>query len=181
MRQNNRIPDLDRMDRAILGHLQTQGRMSNAELAARVHLSESACLRRVRALEEGGVISAYTAVIDPAACGRPESVFVQVTLEKQTEPYLRAFEEALADCPQVMECYLMSGDSDYLLRVVVAGAADYEALHNKILTRLPGVARVHSSFTLRTVMKRINLPLETVAPGTHVPETNPQNPPRRGD
>lgn len=164
MRQIPRTLVMDRLDHAILGHLQTRGRMPNSELAALVHLSESACLRRVRALEDAGVITAYTAVLDPAACGRPESVFVQVTLEKQTEPYLRAFEEAVADCPQVMECYLMSGDSDYLLRVVVAGAADYETLHNKILTRLPGVARVHSSFTLRTVMKRINLPLEAMAP-----------------
>ncbi|MEE3623839.1 Lrp/AsnC family transcriptional regulator [Nitrospirillum sp. BR 11752] len=162
MRQGLRTTVLDRIDRAILTRLQEHGRIPNSELAAHVHLSESACLRRVKAMEEAGIISGYTAILDPASCGRPESVFVQVTLEKQTEPYLRAFEEALATCPQVMECYLMSGDSDYLLRVVVAGAADYEALHNRILTRLPGVARVHSSFTLRTVMKRTALPLADV-------------------
>ncbi|HYE48706.1 MAG TPA: Lrp/AsnC family transcriptional regulator [Azospirillaceae bacterium] len=159
MRRTLRNIKLDRVDRAILTILQEAGRIPNSELAERVHLSESACLRRVRALEEAGVISGYAAIVDQAASGRAESVFVRVTLEKQTEQILSDFEAAVREVDQIMECWLMSGDADYLLRVIVAGASDYEMLHNKILTRLPGVARVHSSFALRTVMKRAHVPI----------------------
>ena len=159
MRRSLRNLRLDRIDRAILTILQEAGRIPNSDLAERVHLSESACLRRVRALEEAGVISGYTAIVEQAASGRAESVFVRVTLEKQTEQILSDFEEAVRGVEQVMECWLMSGEADYLLRVIVSGAGDYEMLHNKVLTRLPGVARVHSSFALRTVMKRSHVPI----------------------
>jgi Lrp/AsnC family leucine-responsive transcriptional regulator len=152
----------DPIDRAILAALQEDGRLSNVELAERVGLSQSACLRRVRQLEERGVIEDYVAVISQSAAGRPQNVFVQITLEKQQNRDLEAFEKAVVAHPQVLECYLMSGDSDYLLRVIVADASDYERLHNEVLTRLPGVQRLRSSFALRTVMKRTAIPLDRV-------------------
>lgn len=149
----------DRTDRAILHELQTDGRLSNVNLAGRVNLSESACLRRVRRLEESGVILRYAALVDQARAGRPENVFVEITLDQQQQRNLRDFEAAVRRVPEVMECYLMAGDADYILRVVVADAADYERIHSEQLTRLPGVARVRSSFALRTVTKKTEIPL----------------------
>ena len=150
---------LDRYDRSILQILQTEGRISNSALAERVNLSESACLRRMRALEESGLIEGYIALINQHKAGCPVNVFVNITLERQDETDLRKFEEAVRKIPEVMECYLMTGDYDYVLRVVVADTADFERLHSRFLTRLPGVARVHSSFALRTVQKSREPPI----------------------
>jgi DNA-binding Lrp family transcriptional regulator len=150
---------LDDQDRSILDVLQQDGRISNVALASRVHLSESACLRRVRALEKGGLIERYTALIDQRRAGLPDNVFVSITLQRQDQADLQAFEEAVRRVPEVMECYLMTGEFDYLLRVVVSDAADFERIHSGSLTRLPGVARVQSSFALRTVRKASVLPL----------------------
>lgn len=151
---------LDRFDRAILHALQLDGRVANSTLAQQVNLSESACLRRVRALEESRLIESYTAVINQLKAGCPVNVFVNITLDRQDENDLRKFEETVRKIPEVMECYLMTGDYDYLIRVVVADTADFERLHSKHLTRLPGVARVHSSFALRTVQKSRELPIK---------------------
>jgi len=147
-------------DRAILEALQENGRVSNARLAEQVSLSESACLRRVRALESSGLIEGYTALINQGRAGFPVNVFVNITLEHQDQADLKAFEKAVQRVPQVMECYLMTGEFDYLLRVVVSDAADFERIHSQQLTRLPGVSRVHSSFALRTVRKTSQLPIE---------------------
>src|SRR5690606_27232890 len=137
---------LDRTDRVILQQLQRDGRLSNVELARRVSLSESACLRRVKRLEEAGVIERYAAVLKQSAVGLPDSVFVDVSLSREQQEDLAAFEEAVRKIPEVMEAWLMSGEYDYLLRVVVADTADYERVHRESITRLPGVARVRSSF-----------------------------------
>ena len=150
---------LDRTDRAILHELQMDGRVSNVRLAERVNLSESACLRRVKLLEEAGVIGGYAMLISQAAVGLPGNVFVEIALNRQRREDQDAFEAALVRVPEVMECYLMSGEYDYLLRVVVADAADYERIHHEQLTSLPGVARVRSSFALRAVTKRTELPI----------------------
>lgn len=154
---------LDRYDRSILQVLQIEGRISNSALAERVSLSESACLRRVRTLEDSGLIEGYTALISQQKAGCPVNVFVNITLDRQDEIDLRRFEEAIRKIPEVMECYLMTGDYDYLVRVVVADTADFERLHSKHLTRLPGVARVHSSFALRTVQKSRELPIRAAS------------------
>ena len=151
--------NIDRIDRAILHELQLDGRLSNVVLASRVNLSESACLRRVRNLEEIGVISGYAMMVDQPKAGYPSTVFVQISLERQQREDLEKFERAVAKVPEVMECYLMTGDADFLLRVVAADAADFERLHSNHLTRLPGVTRVHSSFSLRTVVKKTELPI----------------------
>jgi DNA-binding Lrp family transcriptional regulator len=150
---------LDRYDRAILGALQQDGRISNVQLAARVNLSESACLRRVRVLEQGGLIERYVALLNQKKAGVGGTVFVHIALRREEQSELAAFEEAVKDIPEIMECYLMTGEFDYLLRVVVSDMADFERLHNEALTRLPGVARVNSSVAIRTVTKTTELPL----------------------
>ena len=150
---------LDRSDHTILSVLQSDGRISNVDLADRAKLSESACLRRVRALEASGLIKGYVAQVDQAKAGLPVNVFVNITLVHQDLTELKAFEEAVQEIPEVMECYLMSGEHDYVLRIVVADVNDYERIHQKYLTRLPGVARVNSSFALRTVRKTNQLPI----------------------
>jgi Lrp/AsnC family leucine-responsive transcriptional regulator len=151
--------NLDRYDRRILEALQRDGRISNVQLAAAVNLSESACLRRVRALEETGMIERYAALLSQRKAGLPGNVFVSIGLQREEQSELAAFEEAVRNIPEVMECYLMTGEFDYLLRVVVADMADFERLHKEALTRLPGVARVNSSVAIRTVQKRTELPL----------------------
>jgi Lrp/AsnC family leucine-responsive transcriptional regulator len=157
----------DRIDRAILSALQRDGRKSNVLLAADVHLSESACLRRVRQLEEAGVIARYVTLVDQGRVGYPTDVFVQISLNRQQGEDLARFEAAVKEVPEIMECYLMTGEADYLLRVIAADAADFERLHTHHLTRLPGVARVHSSFALRKVVKKTEIPVrEGVAPTT---------------
>lgn len=151
--------ELDAIDRKMLRVLQQEGRITNADLARQVALSESACLRRLRALENAGVIGRYAAMINERAVGLPISVFVTVTLASQSEAALTAFEAAVAAVPEVMECYLMTGGSDYLLRLVVRDVDDLERLHAKALTRLPGVNRVSSSVAMRAVVKRGALPV----------------------
>ena len=159
MMQNSLLDTVDQIDRAILEQLQKNGRLSNVQLAESVGLSESACLRRVRLLEQSGIIDRYVMLISPAAIGKPGNVFVRVTLEGQQKEKLQQFEEAIGRVPEVMECYLMSGDIDYLLRVIVKDNADYMRVHDK-LTGLPGVLRVQSSFALRTVRKTTELALD---------------------
>ena len=149
----------DRFDRAILAELQRDGRISNVQLAGKVNLSESACLRRVRALEQAGLIQRYVALLDQKKVGLSGTVFVHIALRREEQSELAAFEKAVKSIPQVMECYLMTGEFDYLLRVVVSDMADFERLHNEALTRLPGVARVNSSVAIRTVQKKTELPL----------------------
>lgn len=150
---------LDDTDRRMIRALQADGRMTNADLAKAVNLSESACLRRLRALEAAEVISRYTAIINERAVGLPISVFVTVTLSSQAEAALTAFETAIAAVPEVVECYLMTGGSDYLLRLVVRDVDDLERVHSGELTRIPGVSRVSSSVAMRTVVKRGALPV----------------------
>jgi Lrp/AsnC family leucine-responsive transcriptional regulator len=150
---------MDRFDKLILEALQSDGRISNKQLAQQVHLSESACLRRVRALEEDGMIERYVAMLNQKKAGVPGDVLVHIGLHREEQSELAAFEDAVRNIPEVMECYLMTGEFDYLLRVVVKDMADFERIHKDELTRLPGVARVNSSFAIRTVLKRTALPL----------------------
>lgn len=152
-------PELDRLDRELLNHLQADGRITNTELAQRLGLSQSACLRRVQRLEGAGVIEGYGARLSAAALGKAETVFIEITLSRQTEGALDAFERAVAASPDILECHLMAGDYDYLLRVAVRDSADYERLHRKQLTTLPGVARIRSHFALRQVSRQAGLAL----------------------
>ena len=158
MRDKFRNLQLDKIDLAIIDNLQKDGRISNSDLADKVGLSQSACLRRVKGLETQGVIEGYVAVMDQTAAGLPDNVFVQITVEKQTKELLGEFERLVKDCPQIMECYLMSGDADYLLRVIVSDASDYEKLHMDVLTTLPGVSQIKSNFSLRTATKKNDIP-----------------------
>jgi len=150
---------LDRFDKLILDALQRDGRVSNKQLAQQVNLSESACLRRVRGLEESGMIERYVALVSQSQAGMPGNVLVHIGLHREEQSELAAFEAAVKDIPEVMECYLMTGEFDYLLRVVVTDMADFERIHKDELTRLPGVARVNSSVAIRTVLKKTELPL----------------------
>jgi len=150
---------LDTVDRAILGLLQEDGRMANVDLAEAVHLSPSACLRRVRRLEEDGFIDRYVALVDPAAVGLGTDVFVEITLTGQDERTLEEFERAVSERPEILSCHLMAGDFDYLVHVVVRDVADYEVLHRTHLAQLPGVARMVSSFALRPICDRTVVPL----------------------
>ena len=145
---------LDAVDRAILGLLQEDGRIANVDLAEAVHLSPSACLRRVRRLEESGRIDRYVALVDPAAVGLGSDVFVEITLTGQDEATLEGFEVAVSERPEIMSCHLMAGQFDYLVHVVVRDVADYEVLHRTHLAQLPGVARMVSSFALRPICNR---------------------------
>ncbi len=127
--------------------------MTNAALAEAVGLSPSACLRRLRLLERSGVIRGYTVVVEEPQPRDLVVVFVQITLERQTDDHLRRFEDAVRKCPEVRECYLMTGSSDYQLRVEARDAADYERIHKEALSRMPGVARIQSSFAIRAVIR----------------------------
>lgn len=151
---------LDKIDHSIVSALQEDGRISNVQLAEKIGLSPSACLRRVQILEDRGIITGYAAMIDAAALGRSTHIIVAITLERQSEDYLSQFEQAVADCPDVMECYLMAGDADYVLRLQARDAADYERIHKEHLSRLPGVARIQSSFALRQVVRRNGIQLD---------------------
>ena len=150
---------IDEIDRNILQTLQQDARISNVRLARKVGLSPSPCLRRVRELESRGVIRGHVTLLDPAAIGLGVSVFIQVTLEKQVEKELELFEQAVLERPEVMECYLMTGDADYLLRVVVRDVPSFERFLLDHLTRIPGVAGIKSSFALKQVKYRTALPL----------------------
>ena len=159
------MPDLqlDSIDWTILGLLQADARMSNVELAKAVGLSPSPCLHRVRALEEAGYISRYVTLLDALRIGLKVSVFIQVTLERQIETALERFETAIRGRPEVMECYLMTGDADYLIRVVVADIQVLEEFILKFLTKLPGVGNIKSSFALKQVKYQTALPLPSAA------------------
>lgn len=150
---------LDSIDIKILAVLQENAKLTNVELAERVHLSPSPCLARVRALERDGFIDRYVALVNPAALGLNVSVFIQVSLEKQVEKALKIFENAIRQRPEVMECYLMSGESDYLIRVVVSDVAALERFIVAELTRIPGVSNIRSSFALKQVKYQTALPL----------------------
>jgi Lrp/AsnC family leucine-responsive transcriptional regulator len=158
------VTDLDETDRRIITALQAEGRLSNIELAERVGLSPSPCLRRVRLLEEAGIIKGYQASVDQTRVGLPVSVFVSVKLEKQREEALLRFETAVRGFPEVLECYLMTGTRDYLLRVVAADLADYERFLKATLTRIEGVASIESSFALAQVKYTAVLPLARAVP-----------------
>lgn len=149
--------ELDTTDDRILRCLVVDGRMTNQQLAERVNLSPSACHRRVARMEAAGIIAGYAARVDPQAFGRATTVFVHVTLDRQTEEAMTAFEAAVADCPDIVECHLMSGEADYLVKVAAADLPDFERIHRRDLSRLPGVARLQSSFTLRTVKAAAHL------------------------
>ena len=146
---------LDAIDRNIIRLLRLNGRMPNSELAAQVGLSASACLRRVGILEASGVIRGYTAIIaGPAEEGL--TAIVRITLERQTEAYLNRFEVAVRMHPEIQECFLMTGDADYILRASAPNTAAWETIHKDILSRLPGVVRIHSSIAMRNVLHPAN-------------------------
>lgn len=142
---------LDAIDRQILNLLQTDARLPNIDVADKVGLSPSACLRRVRRLEDTGVIAGFVTLVDPGKIGRSVDVFVEISLDSQAEDKLDAFEEAVAHCPEVMSCHLMAGEYDYILHLSVADTVDYERIHKQYLARLPAVARIRSNFAIRTV------------------------------
>lgn len=151
--------DLDATDRRILTVLQKEGRITNADLSERVSLSPSACHRRVQRLEEEGFIAGFVALLNARRLGRPTTVFVEITLSGQADEVLAAFEEAVQKIPDVLECHLMAGSADYLLKVVAQDTEDFARIHRAFLARLPGVAQMHSSFALRTVFKTTAVPV----------------------
>ncbi len=151
--------DLDQHDRQILTVLQREGRISNAALAERVNLSASATHRRVQRLETQGYIRAYVAILNARKVDLPTTVFVEIKLQTQADEVLDAFEKAVALVPDVLECHLMAGTADYILKVVAADTDDFARIHRQYLTRLPGVAQMQSSFALRTVFKTTALPV----------------------
>jgi len=155
------MPDfaIDATDRRILEILQNDSGITNVELARRVHLSPSPCLARVKALERAGVIRGYVALADPVRLGLNLNVFIQVSLEKQIDAELARFQKAMADYPEVMECYLMTGDADYLLRVVVPDMQALERFIVSHLTRIPGVKNIRSGFALKQVKYQTALPV----------------------
>lgn len=158
--QKTHITPLDEIDWAILSALQQNGRLTNVQLAQKVGLSESACLRRVRLLETGGMVDRYAMIVNQAAIGMPGNVFIRVTLDGQVQEKLSVFEEAVKRIPEVMECYLMSGEVDYVLRVICRDNTDFTKTHGR-LASLPGVLRINSSFTLRTVIKKTEVPIRS--------------------
>ncbi|MCK6426078.1 MAG: Lrp/AsnC family transcriptional regulator [Burkholderiaceae bacterium] len=144
---------LDAIDRAILRQLQRDARLTNVELAQRVHLSPSACLRRVRALEESGVIAQVVALLEPRAVGQGGTSFTIVNLERTTVESLARFEEAVRQEPAILDCHYVAGSHDYLIRFTYRDAEDLERLHSEVLVRLPGVSRLNSMLVLRTVKR----------------------------
>ncbi len=151
--------ELDRIDRQILEAMQKQGRISNAALSEQVNLSPSACHRRVQRLEQAGFIQGYVALLDPRRVRRAAVVFVEITLAAQAEEVLDAFEREVAKMPDLLECHLMAGTADYLLKIAAQDTDHFAQIHRRYLTRLPGVAQMHSSFALRTVFKTTALPV----------------------
>lgn len=153
------IEGLDDTDRRILRVLQREGRISNADLSERINLSASACHRRVSQLEENGYIEDYVALLDPKKLGKPTIVFVEITLSGQADELLAAFEREVAGIENVLECHLMSGTSDYKLKVIAEDTEDFAQIHRRYLARLPGVQHMQSSFALRTVRRTTALPV----------------------
>ncbi len=153
------MADIDDTDLRILRVLQGSGRLSNADLAERVHLSASACHRRVQRLEADGVIDRYVALLDPRMFGRQTIVFVEITLSAQADDVLDRFERDVARIPDVLECHLMAGRADYLLKLAVSDTEHFARIHRRYLSRLPGVTQMHSSFALKTVCQTSALPI----------------------
>lgn len=150
---------IDETDRRLLGVLQRQGRISNSDLSEEINLSASACHRRVQRLEAEGYIRGYAALLDARKLGKPDTVFVEITLSTQADEVLEAFERAVALVPDVLECHLTAGAADYILKVVAASAEDFARIHRRHLARLPGVAKMQSSFALRTISNTTALPI----------------------
>ena len=157
--RTKQLHDLDDFDRRILQNFQNDGRMTLADLAERIGLSPSPCLRRIKLLEEAGIITRYVALVDQDKVGLPVSVFVSVKLESQRERALERFAKAVAKWPEVLECYLMTGPRDYLLRIVTSDLAAYERFLKEKLTRLDGIASIESSFALEQVKYTNVLPI----------------------
>ena len=155
-----KIDELDKTDKIILAELQKNAQRSVADLAQAASLSASACHRRVKLMEEAGVIQSYTANLDRTALGYANEFFVEVSLSAQTEEAFEKFEKAVQRVPEILECHLMSGQFDYLLRVVARDAEDYERIHRTRLARLPGLQRIQSSLALRTVKAGGGVPVE---------------------
>ncbi|SEW31729.1 transcriptional regulator, AsnC family [Aliiroseovarius sediminilitoris] len=151
--------ELDSIDRRILRVLQRTGRMSNSDLSEKINLSPSACHRRVQRLEAEGYIRDYVALLDARKMGCPSTIFVEITLSGQADELLDAFEREVALIPDVLECHLMAGSADYILKVVAADTEDFARIHRQHLSRLPGVQGMQSSFALRTVFKTTALPV----------------------
>ncbi len=156
---SQRDAELDAIDRAILEQLQADGRLSNVDLAQRVHLSPSACLRRVKALEEGGVIAQYVALLNPKAVGQHGTSFTIINLDSTQPQRLQAFEAAVRDQPEILDCFYVAGSNDYLVRFAYRDAEDLERFHAEVIPRLPGVVRSNSMLVLRTVKKTTALAL----------------------
>ncbi|WAC71229.1 Lrp/AsnC family transcriptional regulator [Roseateles sp. SL47] len=146
-------PTLDSIDRAILSALQQDARLSNQALAQQVHLSPSACLRRVKRLEEEGVIDRVVALLNPKAIGKPGTSYTIINVERMTPAALAEFEQAVKDSPDILDCFYVAGSNDYLLRFAYRDAEDLERLHTQVLMQLPGVARANSMLVLRTVKR----------------------------
>lgn len=151
--------EMDATDRRILIALQKDGRLTNAELSESVNLSPSACHRRVQRLEAEGYIDAYVALLNARKLNRPTTVFVEITLSGQADEVLESFEREVRRVPDVLECHLMAGTADYLLKVLAQDTDDFARIHRQYLARLPGVAQMHSSFALRTVFKTTAIPV----------------------
>jgi len=143
--------EIDAIDRKIIRQLRLNSRISNVDLGKEVGLSASACLRRIALMEKSGIIIGYTAIIDVLG-EEAIAVIIQITLERQTEEYLNRFEAAVRKYPEIRECFLMTGGSDYLLRIDVESAGAFERIHKEILSVLPGVLRINSSFSIRNVL-----------------------------
>lgn len=150
---------LDATDRRILRVLQREGRISNADLAEKVALSPSACHRRVHRLESDGFIAGYVAILNARKIGKPTTVYVEIKLNSQSDEVLDAFEKGVARIPDVLECHLMAGSADFLLKLVAEDTEDFARIHRQYLARLPGVAQMQSSFSLRTIVKTTALDL----------------------
>jgi Lrp/AsnC family transcriptional regulator, leucine-responsive regulatory protein len=151
---------LDQIDRRIVEQLQREARLTNVELSQRVHLSPSPCLARVRALEQTGVIERYVALADPRALGLTVCAFIHVTLDRQVDKALEVFEHSVRSRPEILECYLMTGDHDYVLRVVVQNVEELQHFIVAELSRVPGVANIRSSLALKEVKYETALPIE---------------------
>ncbi|MDR5753972.1 MULTISPECIES: Lrp/AsnC family transcriptional regulator [unclassified Caballeronia] len=164
---------LDRIDIGILNQLQHNARITNAELAQAVNLSPTPCFNRVRALEKAGLFKQHVTLLNPEVLGLRINVFIQVSLEKQVEDALRRFEEAISARPEVMECYLMTGDADYLLRVVMPDVMALERFILERLTKIPGVSNIRSSFALKQVRYKTALPLPAAGLTLADPEDTP--------
>ncbi len=160
MRNQGNDATLDAIDRALLEVLQADAKLTNIELAERVHLSPSACLRRVKALEESGVIAQYVALVDPKRVGRHGTSYTIVNLEKLTRSTMDTFEQAIRDVPEIHACFYVAGTNDYLLRFTYRDAEDLEHFHSHVLSSLPGVTRSNSMLVLRTVKKTTALPID---------------------